>query len=227
MDKQAIGTQYSAMHDVHSQFIHQDERSNPVFHALIDVDLAGKRLLDVGCGDGTDLAMLAARGAIPHGLDPSVQFLQKAQEKMPSGTFREGVGERMPFDAASFDVVVSKWAMQTSTDVPGVLREAARVLRPGGLFVFLTKHPWMQWMEKVRDHGAGADYYQQMVVTSNIYGGTIVLREPSHTLGEYFDAAFLASFDVIDFREGTDFPASEQIGGQVYPTFLAMKARRR
>jgi hypothetical protein len=64
-------------------------------------------------------------------------------------------------------------------------------------------------------------------VTSNIYNGKIVLKEPSHTIGEYFNTDFFKNFEVLDYAEATDFPASEQLNGDTYPTFFIVKARRK
>ena len=49
-----------------------------------------------------------------------------------------GIGERLPFEADSFDVVVSVWVLEHLTDPLGVFIEVRRVLRPGGHFIFLT-----------------------------------------------------------------------------------------
>jgi len=226
--KNDIKKQYNNFHSKYSENLEeQNELSNKLFHEIINFDLKNKKLLDVGCGDGSDLAILAKAGAKVFGIDPSIEFLKKAQDNNPTGIFKEGVGENLPAENASFDVVVSKWAMQTSTDVPKVLSEMARVLKKGGMMIFLSKHPWMQWMEKVRDYGHGVDYYEQKIVTSNIYGGKIFLKEPSHTIGEYFNTDFFKNFEVLDYQEGTDFPASEQLNGDIYPTFFIVKARRK
>ena len=226
--KTNIKKQYNNFHTSYSEnLIEQNEVSNTLFHSMIDFDLKDKRLLDVGCGDGVDLALLAERGVKVFGIDPSTEFLKKAQENNPTGIFKEGVGEALPAEDASFDIVVSKWAMQTSHDVPHVLAEIARVLKPEGTLLFLSKHPWIQWLEKVRDYGHGADYYAQQIVTSNIYNGKIVLKEPSHTIGEYLNPEFFKNFEVLDYQEGTDFPASEQLNGDIYPTFFIIKARRK
>lgn len=139
----------------------------------------------------------------------------------------QGVGEELPFTDKKFDGVVSKWAIQTSFDVPQLLREATRVLKVGGMLVFLTKHPMMQWKEKVRDNGHPSDYFKQSIVTSNIYDGTIVLKEPSHTMGEYLSPEFLSNFELLSYQEYSEFPASEQIDGDTFPTFFIVVARRK
>ena len=220
-----IASQYNTFHDVYSiQLSEQDQRSNTLFYKALDGDLKDKVVLDIGCGDGEALKILTSKGASMFGLDPSSKFLEKAKRINPEATFVQGVGESLPFSDNSFDVVISKWAMQTSRDVPAVLRESARVLKTGGMLLFLTKHPMQQWLEKIRDYGNGANYYTQKVVTSNIYGGTIRLREPSHTFGEYFNKDFFRHFEMIEYTEESGFPASEQFDGNIYPTFMLIKA---
>lgn len=220
-----IESQYNTFHDVYStQLAEQDQLSNTLFYMALEANLEGKVLLDIGCGDGEALKILKSKGASICGLDPSIKFLEKAKQTNPEGIFVQGVGESLPFSDESFDVVISKWALQTSKDVPGVLRESARVLKTGGMLVFLTKHPMQQWMEKIRDYGNGANYYEQKIVTSNIYAGTIELKEPSHTLGEYLNKDFFQNFEVIEYTEQSQFPASEQFDGNIYPTFMLIKA---
>jgi ubiquinone/menaquinone biosynthesis C-methylase UbiE len=225
--KQTIKTQYNNFHEVYTDNFSEDKISNAFFHKSIDFNLEGKNLLDIGCGDAVDLSILSQKGAKVYGLDPSIEFLKKAQSNNPEGIFTEGVGEKIPFKDATFDVVTSKWAMQTSTNVPKVLSEMARVLKKDGMLVFLTKHPFLQFLQKIRDNGHGVDYYKQQVVTSNIYSGKIKLHEPSHTMGEYFNQEFYSNFEVLSYHEGSDFPASEQLNGDVYPTYMIIVARKK
>ena len=227
MKNDHVKKQYNGFHDTYTENFSQDEASNTLFHNQIDFDLSGKKLLDVGCGDGVDLAILGKRGAQVFGIDPSEEFIKKAQANNPTGIFKIGVGEDIPCEDGMFDIVVSKWAMQTSTDVPAVLQEMARVTKKGGMLVFLSKHPIIQFLQKIRDNGHGVNYYEQKIVTSNIYSGRIALKEPTHTIGEYFNADFFKNFEMIDYKEGTDFPASEQIDGDTYPTFFIVKAKRK
>lgn len=225
--KHEIKKQYNNFSDTYSDNINYDESSNSLFYEQINFDLENKKILDIGCGDGSDLKKFSELGAVVYGVEPSDEFVRSAKELNPDGIIKESVAENIPFSDNMFDVVVSKWALQTCIDIPKALNEAARVLKPGGMFVFLSKHPWMQWMEKVRDYGHGADYYNQQIVTSNIYQGKIVLKEPSHTIGEYFNKDFFQNFEIINYQEGTDFPASEQINGDIYPTYFIIKARRK
>ena len=99
----------------------------------------GTSALDIGCGTGA-LTMAVARAAGPGGrvvgLDPNPEMLAVARRKPGGATWVEGVAEALPFDDASFDRVVSQFAMMFFEDRPGALREAARVLRPGGELAF-------------------------------------------------------------------------------------------
>lgn len=222
-----IQKQYDNFSDTYSTNTEYDKQSNDLFYQQFDIDLTHKKLLDIGCGDGTDLLTFANLGAVPYGLEPSSEFVKDAKMKNPHAIIKEGVAESIPFSDDMFDVVVSKWALQTCTDLEKVFSEISRVLKPGGYFIYLSKHPWMQWMEKNRDYGSNSNYYTQQIVTSYIYEGKITLKEPSHTIGEYFNKDFFKNFELINYEEGTDFPASEQINNNIYPTYFVIKARRK
>src|SRR3954464_7709862 len=70
-------------------------------------DLQGKRVLDVGCGEGRFSRLLAARGAYAVGLDPIAPLLEAAlASRVGNERYILGAGERLPFGNASFDIVV-------------------------------------------------------------------------------------------------------------------------
>lgn len=96
---------------------------------------SGERVLDVACGTGV-LAreVLARTGAaeLVTGLDPSAGMLEVAREFAPGVEWRQGVAESLPFPDDSFDVVVSQFGLMFFNDRSEALREAVRVLRPGG-----------------------------------------------------------------------------------------------
>jgi SAM-dependent methyltransferase len=97
------------------------------------------RLLDVGCGTGARTAGLAELGWDLTGVDVSKDMLRRARDRGLDVV--EADAAALPFDDATFDAVVSMW---THTDVPqfgAVVQEVARVLRPGGAFVYAGGHP--------------------------------------------------------------------------------------
>ncbi len=117
------------------------EPSNrPLFAAVLDrVRIApGTRLLDVGCGSGYAARMAADLGAAVTGLDITPQLLTIARERVPEATFVEGEMDALPFPDASFDAAVGFNAFQFADDPVRAVREAARVVRPGGLVAATT-----------------------------------------------------------------------------------------
>jgi SAM-dependent methyltransferase len=93
---------------------------------------AATRLLDVGCGPGLAARLAAERGAKVTGLDAAEASLAIARERTPEGDFRAGELENLPWPDNTFDAVTGLNAFQYAADVVNALREARRVVRPGG-----------------------------------------------------------------------------------------------
>jgi len=103
---------------------------------------AGEVVLDLGSGAGADV-LISARRVGPTGraigLDMTEEMLELARANAAEAgvknvEFRQGYLEDLPLEDASVDVVISNCVINLSGDKPQVLREAARVLRPGGRF---------------------------------------------------------------------------------------------
>ncbi len=92
----------------------------------------GTRLLDVGCGPGGATLLAAKRGARVAGLDASPDSVAAARERIPQGEFTVGDMERLPWPDGSCDVVTGFNAFSFAGDPVAALREARRVLVPGG-----------------------------------------------------------------------------------------------
>jgi SAM-dependent methyltransferase len=100
-----------------------------------------ERILDLGCGDGAPLAMLRARGIITAGvgLDLLPERVREAATTWPGIEFMVGDAAELPFDDAAFDAVLAMTVLSSIADERRrrrVLSEVARVLRPGGRFVW-------------------------------------------------------------------------------------------
>ena len=93
-------------------------------------------VLDLGCGRGGVVELFWRDVRLAVGLDPDSPSL--AEHRAPGMPILRGVGERLPFAGASFDLVVSLWVLEHLKEPLTVLSEVRRVLRPGGHFVFLT-----------------------------------------------------------------------------------------
>ena len=127
-------------------FEHVAETIADVHDAVVEAagPAEGKQWLDVACGTG-DLAVRAARnGADVVGVDfapPLVETAKKrASEAGLSIDFRVGDAEALPFDDASFDVVISTFGVMFAPDQSRTAGELARVTRPGGRLALAT---WM------------------------------------------------------------------------------------
>jgi arsenite methyltransferase len=100
----------------------------------------GETVLDLGSGGGLDVLLSARRvgpGGTVYGLDMTDEMLELGRRNAEAaGTrnvhFLKGLIEAIPLPASSVDVVISNCVVNLSTDKPAVLREIARVLKPGG-----------------------------------------------------------------------------------------------
>ncbi len=106
---------------------------------------AGQRVLDVGTGTGV-VALTAARtGAQVTGLDLTPALLERARENAAlaelSIDWREGDAEDLPFEDASFDVVVSQFGHMFAPRAEVAIAQMLRVLRPRGTLAFATWPP--------------------------------------------------------------------------------------
>jgi len=95
----------------------------------------GQQVLDVACGTGAltraVFGRLDGEGSVT-GLDSNPEMLAVARERLPQIRWREAPAEALPFEDGKFDTVVSQFGLMFFDDRAGALREALRVLKPGG-----------------------------------------------------------------------------------------------
>ena len=116
-------------------------------------EFAGARLLEVGCGMGTDLLQFARGGAKVTGVDLTPRSVETSRRHLElygeRGDFALSDAENLPFADASFDVVYSNGVLHHTPDTARSVREIHRVLRPGGLARVMlyhrgSLHYWLQ-----------------------------------------------------------------------------------
>ena len=126
--------------------LHLLARMNPARFAYFDPIVQhwqGRRVLDVGCGGGLAAAWLVQRGATVVGMDLSRASLHVASRHThghghPEAVFMCGRAEALPCADASFDVVWCTDVLEHLPDLPAAITQIARVLKPGGLFLYDT-----------------------------------------------------------------------------------------
>jgi SAM-dependent methyltransferase len=117
----------------------------PPFSALIPFDeLAGKDVLEIGCGTGVHTRLLAEAGANVTAVDLTPTAVEFTTRRLTNAGLLANVveadAESLPFPDASFDFVWSWGVIHHSTDTDRVIAEIGRVLRPGGELAFMVYH---------------------------------------------------------------------------------------
>jgi len=109
-------------------------------HVASQMDLRGKEVLEVSCGHGGGASWITRtlQPASYTGLDlnPTGIAFCTQRHRVPGLSFKQGDAQRLPFPDGSLDAVINVEASHCYPDFPGFLAEVARVLRPGGHFLY-------------------------------------------------------------------------------------------
>jgi ubiquinone/menaquinone biosynthesis C-methylase UbiE len=158
--------------------------------------LGGKRLLDVGCGDGALAAEFSRRGAEVTGLDADAGMIAAACDRAEIESLRldlvEGRAEKLPFDDAVFDRVLAVTVLCFVGDTKQAIAEMARVLKPGGRLVIGELGKWSLWAAFRRVRGW--------------LGAPIWRSAKFHTAAELRRHIEAADLNVADIRGGVHYP---------------------
>jgi len=181
-------------------------------------DLVGRQVLEVGCGAAQCAGWVAAHGARVVGVDASGAMLRAAVPPVleavehsggPTGTGRLGLvqadARRLPFADASFDLAFSSYgAVPFVADPDRLMREVARVLRPGGRWVFAIPHP-IRWAfpDDPGEDGlrVSRSYFDTAPYTERDGAGRLQYAEHHRTLGQRVRDLVGAGLEVIDLVE--------------------------
>ena len=174
-------------------------------------DVAGRDVLDLGCGGGQTSVHLAARGARVTGVDVSGAQLAHAralaERAGASVRFVEApLHDLSMLEDASFDVALSAFVVGYVEDLGGALREAARLLRPGGLLAFSWSSPLFECTALTREGMllVARPYYDTAPVEVPEDEGTTL--EYPRTYGDYVRALVGAGLALVDVLEPPPLP---------------------
>ena len=120
----------------------EDQQTPSYEEALERVGIEpGQLVLDIGCGVGAFLRLVADRGARPFGLDASHALIELASKRIPDADLRVGEMEDLPYEDDTFDLVTGFTSFFFANDIVAALREAARVAKPGAPVVIQVWGP--------------------------------------------------------------------------------------
>ena len=184
--------------------------------AILDLagDVAGRRILDAGCGSGPLTAALRDRGAIMTGFDSSRKMLELARQRLgdDADLHVADLGSPLPFADCAFDDIIASLVLHYLEDWRAPLAELRRVLTPGGRLIAAIDHPFAITLMH-REQGRTPSYFETYNWTEDwTYDGQTVpmsfWNRPLHAMTDAFTAA---SFRISVIGEPPPAPEAHQL----------------
>jgi ubiquinone/menaquinone biosynthesis C-methylase UbiE len=152
----------------------------PPFSGLIPFsELDGKEVLEIGCGTGVHARLLAEAGANLSAVDLTPTAVDLTRKRLElhglSADVREADAEHLPYEDASFDFVWSWGVIHHSESTENVVREIARVLRPGGTLALMVYHR------------SSTTYWIQYQLIRGVLGLRLLRESPEQIANRYSD----------------------------------------
>ncbi|WP_037359363.1 class I SAM-dependent methyltransferase [Amycolatopsis orientalis] len=231
-DESTVVNDYDLLADTYTRWsdteIQNAYYERPAVLALAG-DVAGRRILDAGCGAGPLTAALRERGADVSGFDLSGGMLEIARQRLgPDADLRVAdVAEPLPYADNAFDDVVASLVLHYLEDWGPTLAEFHRVLRPGGRLIVVVDHPFAIHLLQ-RQTGQKTDYSATYEWTEDWEAGgrTTPMRFWNRPLHVMTDAFTAAGFRISVLSEPKPVPEAEKLFPEDYrmlcvsPSFL-------
>lgn len=201
--------------------IYREHFNNPAFFSFVG-SVNGKRMLDAGCGEGSNTRWFADQGAEMVGVDISPKVIDLALEverKLPRGIEYEAkpLSDLSCFAKSSFDLVVSTMVFMNVPDIGKAFSEIFKILKPGGSLFFSILHPCFRtpgynWNEydnnlgrlTVADYFAGKPFYSGVDAGDKIPGSA---NKPfkdivfTRTISDYINTLIKVGFVIGKIEE--------------------------
>lgn len=194
-------------------------------------DVAGRRILDAGCGSGPLSAALRHQGAMVTGIDISAGMLELARRRLGDDARlqRADLKSPLPFADNAFDDVIAALVLHYLEDWTAPLAEFRRVLTPGGRLIVSVNHPFQVWFGRPgfgqpvytvhRQPGGKADYFAtySWTVPWTMGDRTAQMRfwhRPLHAMTAAFTGA---GFRISVLSEPQPVPAARELFPDQFP----------
>jgi ubiquinone/menaquinone biosynthesis C-methylase UbiE len=192
-------------------------------------DVAGRRILDAGCGAGPLFAALRERGAVVSGIDVSAGMVERARLRLGAAADVRvaDIAGPLPFADEEFDDVVASLVLHYLEDWRPALTEFRRVLRTGGRLIASVNHPTAEYIIE-RMQGRRPDYFAVYSQAGEWPVGDQMVKvtfwnRPLHAMTDAFTAA---GFRITRISEPPPAPEARELFPEDYhllataPSFL-------
>lgn len=178
-------------------------------------DVKGKKILDLGCGEGGYSRELTARGAQMVSVDCSQKAIEYAvelanKEGLHIEHFVRNSNDLFDIESEQFDIVLCSMMLMDCEDIEGTLREVARVLKTNGRLFASVLHPCFDGNHDngIGRQGVGIDrqvvvmnYFEPKEWKAPLWGGTIPVIWRHRTMEEYVKTFIKAGLTIVDLNE--------------------------
>jgi ubiquinone/menaquinone biosynthesis C-methylase UbiE len=185
-------------------------------------EVAGRRILDAGCGSGPLSAALRDRGAIVTGIDISAGMLERARRRLGDHARlqRGDLNSALPFPSNAFDDVIASLVLHYLEDWTLPLAEMRRVLTPGGRLIASVNHPFSIYTPH-RQPGRTADYlatynWTEAWTIGDQAAQMTFWHRPLHAMTDAFTQA---GFRISVVSEPQPLPAARELFPDEFPVF--------
>ncbi|MCA9459206.1 MAG: class I SAM-dependent methyltransferase, partial [Nanoarchaeota archaeon] len=183
------------------------------------IDLKGKKVLDIGCGNGKDIKLIESLGASEvYGIDSSNFMLNEAKKIVsnPENLYLSNI-EKTSFEDNFFDIIIGRFSFHYLSNYDNAYNELSRILKKNALLILVIHHPFKDLISQ-----KNKIYGEQEIIKIELYNNKVPIYFPTHTLKDYFSRSFFDSFMLVGFEEEQ---SPEEYGDKFkIPGFMGIKA---